>query len=227
MSNIRVWPDGLYGYYKRAKFLWRIQVKSENYDNFFTAFVFLNTCTLAMERYGISKETETFLEVSNVYFTWIFIYEMFAKIGGIGIGKYLADRMNWLDGFIVLTSIFEMVYTGIAGDSGGLSALNTLRLLRTFRVFRILRLLKSLESMKVILSVMSKSYMSFVYITLLMWLFIVIFSLLCMQLYGGYWKDDPEGIPPNNFDEFAYALFTIFQVLTMENWQSVLFVMNR
>jgi hypothetical protein len=72
---------------------------------------------------------------------------MFAKIAGIGIGKYLADRMNWLDGFIVLSSIFEMVYTGIAGDSGGLNALKTLRLLRTFRVFRILRLLRNLESM--------------------------------------------------------------------------------
>ena len=109
--------------------------------------MFLNTITLAMEKYGIEEQTKEFLEVSNIYFTWIFIYEMFAKIGGIGIGKYLADRMNWLDGFIVLTSIFEMVYTGIAGDSGGMAALKTLRLLRTFRVFRILRLLKNLESM--------------------------------------------------------------------------------
>jgi hypothetical protein len=93
---------------------------SEHYDNFFTFFVFLNTLTLAMEKYGLDAETEEFLEVTNIYFTWIFIYEMFAKIGGIGIKKYMADRMNWLDGFIVLTSIFEMVYTGIAGDSGGL-----------------------------------------------------------------------------------------------------------
>lgn len=105
---------------------------------------------------------------------------MFAKIAGIGIKKYLADTMNWLDGFIVLTSIFELIYTAIAGDSGGVSALNTLRLLRTFRVFRILRLLRNLESMQTILNVMSKSYMSFVYITMLMNLFIIIFTLLGM-----------------------------------------------
>ena len=120
LSAHRVWPTGLFGYFKRAKFLWRIQVKSEHYDNFFTLFVFLNTITLAMEKYGIDKKTEDFLEETNVWFTWIFIYEMFAKIGGIGINKYLADRMNWLDGFIVMTSIFEMVYTLVAGDSGGL-----------------------------------------------------------------------------------------------------------
>lgn len=135
---------------------------------------------------------------------------MFAKIAGIGISKYLADKMNWLDGFIVMTSIFEIIYTLIAGDSGGVSALNTLRLLRTFRVFRILRLLRNLESMQTILSVMSKSYMSFVYITMLMNLFIIIFTLLGMQLYGGYWKDDEEGLPANNFDNFLSAFFTIF-----------------
>jgi hypothetical protein len=40
---------------------------------------------------------------------------MFAKIAGIGINKYLADRMNWLDGFIVMSSLFEMVYTAAVG----------------------------------------------------------------------------------------------------------------
>ena len=50
---------------------------------------------------------------------------------------------------------------------------------------------------------------------------------LGMSTYGGYWKDDPEGIPPNNFDSFGYAFFTQFQVLTMENWQSVMFVQMR
>jgi hypothetical protein len=81
--------------------------------------------------------------------------------------------------------------------------LKALRLLRTFRVFRILRLLRNLESMQTILTVMSKSYMSFVYITLLMNLFIIIFTLLGMQIYGGYWKEDEEGLPANNFDKFG------------------------
>lgn len=57
---------------------------------------------------------------------------------------------------------------------------------------------------------MARSYMSFVYITGLMWLFIIIFTLLGIQLYGGYWKDDPEGLPANHFDTFGYAIFTVF-----------------
>lgn len=71
---------------------------------------------------------------------------MFAKIGGIGIKKYCADTMNYMDGFIVMASIVELVYGAVAADEGGLSALNLLRLLRTLRVVRIIRLLRSLES---------------------------------------------------------------------------------
>ena len=47
------------------------------YDNFFTFFVFLNTITLAMNKYGMEPELEDFLELTNMYFTYIFIYEIF------------------------------------------------------------------------------------------------------------------------------------------------------
>ena len=69
--------------------------------------------------------------------------------------------------------------------------------------------------------------MSFTYITVLMFLFIFIFTLLGMQAFTGYFKDDPLGTPSNNYDDFLIALFTIFQVLTMENWQTVLYVTMR
>lgn len=32
-----------------------------------------------------------------------------------------------------------------------------------------------------------------------------------------------DGTPKNNYDNFSIAFITVFQVLTMENWQTVLF----
>jgi hypothetical protein len=125
------------------------------------------------------------------------------------MSKYLADKMNWLDGFIVLSSIFELVFNAISGGEG-VKGLSTLRMLRAIRVFRVLRLLRQLESMQTIISVMAKSYMSFAYITALMFLFIMIFTLLGMQTFAGYWKNDPEGLPANNYDSPGFAFFTIF-----------------
>ena len=70
---------------------------------------------------------------------------------------------------------------------------------------------------------MIKSYMSFTYITGLMFLFIYIFSLLGMSIFAGILVD-PDGVTPRgNYDSFGTALITVFQVMTMENWQTVLF----
>jgi hypothetical protein len=150
----RVWPTGLAGLIKRVRSVIRLHVKSDGYDNFFTFLVLLNTVTLSMNKYGQPAEMEAFLELTNVWFTWLFIYEMFAKIFGIGIKKYVGDRMNWLDGGIVMISIFEILSPILmpAGNQN-LSGLKTIRMLRTFRVFRVIRLLRSLKSMQTILSV--------------------------------------------------------------------------
>ena len=69
---------------------------------------------------------------------------------------------------------------------------------------------------------MVKSYKSFIYITLLMFLFIYIFSLLGISMFGNQFNFD-DIVPRGNFDEFASAFITVFQVLTMENWQTVLY----
>lgn len=108
---------------------------------------------------------------------------MGSKLFAIGVVKYVNDRMNWLDGGVVILSIIEMIAEAVLSGQGGglgLSAFKTVRMLRTFRVFRIARLLRALQSMQIILGVMLRSYKSFIYITMLMFLFIFIFSLLGM-----------------------------------------------
>ena len=87
----------------------RIVVKSSLFDSSMTFAVLCNTITLSMDHYGIEKELLDFLDYLNEYFTWIFIFEMFSKIIATGIGKYCAERMNYLDGGVVILSIVEMV----------------------------------------------------------------------------------------------------------------------
>ena len=187
-------------------------VKSGFFDNFMTFAVMCNTVTLSIDHFGIQKQVTTILDTFNLYFTWIFIFEMGTKLMALGISKYSADRMNYLDGGVVMLSIFEMVSEAILkGEGGGLglSAFKTVRMLRTFRVFRIARLLRALESMQTIIGVMVRSYKSFIYITLLMFLFIFIFALLGMQTFGGMMNYE-EGVARGNYDKFLIAFITCF-----------------
>ena len=50
------------GLVKRVRFVIRLHVKSNMYDNFFTLLVLLNTVTLSLNKYGQSEEMEAFLE---------------------------------------------------------------------------------------------------------------------------------------------------------------------
>lgn len=229
LNSIRVWPTGASSLFKRARFVLRVLVKSQFFENSMTLFVLLNTVTLSLDKYNQKKETQHILDALDEVFTDIFIAEMACKLLAIGVKKYVADQMNWLDGSVVLLSIYERVYTRINDDKQvGLAAFKTMRMFRTVRVFRMIRLLRALQSMQMILRVMVNSYMQFVYITMLMFLFIFIVSLLGMSLFGGGMKHDPEGAPRGlNFDSITSSFITVFQILTMENWQIILFNMMR
>ena len=117
--------------------------------------------------------------------------------------------MNWLDGAVVMISIAEMVMMAFSGSGGNLKAFSTVRVFRTFRVLRVARLLRSLKSMKVIIGVIAASAESFVYITVLLLLFVFIFTLLGMQIFGGEF-DFPDGKPRGNYDSFAIGFLTVF-----------------
>jgi len=118
--------------------------------------------------------------------------------------------MNWLDGGIVSLSIFEMVLTAVSGGGGNLSAFKTIRVLRTLRVLRIVRLLRSLQSMQVIIGVFMRSASSFAYITMLLFVFLFIFTLLGMQVFGGQLNFPNSPKLRDNYDTFLVAFYTAF-----------------
>lgn len=43
-----------------------------------------------------------------------------------------------------------------------------------------------------------------------------------MQLFGGQFNFE-EGTPPTNFNTFPIALLTVFQILTGEDWNEVMY----
>lgn len=95
-----------------------------------------------MDRYGIDENTSDILLQANTIFTYIFLTEMCMKLVGLGVLKYLKDKMNYLDGIIVILSLVEVFL-----QNGKLSALKSIRIFRTFRVLRITRLLRAMKEM--------------------------------------------------------------------------------
>ena len=154
INAVRVWPKGFFGYVKKFRVFLKMIIKHSLFNNMLMAAVLANTAVMSLASYGISKEFAAGLDSANLFFTWFFICELVIKFTAIGVRKYFADKMNFLDFAIVSLSIMEMILTAVSGGAGGnLSAFKTIRVLSTLRVLRIARVLRSLSSMQMIISV--------------------------------------------------------------------------
>ena len=182
--------------------------------------VILNTIVLSIDHYGISSELSNALSTINTCFTYIFLVEMTVKLLAKGVRNYFKDYMNYFDAVVVVVSIIELIF--LSGEKSTLSAFRIIRVFRIFRVVRVARLFRYLQSMTLIMKVISGSLSKFIYIALLLLLFTVIYTLLGMQVFRGNFNF-PEGKPRSNFDSFHNSFISTFQVLSIENWQSILY----
>ena len=155
INAVRVWPQGCYNYVKKSRVLLKRFTVTSLFENFMTLSVLINTIGMAMDSYDIDPKTESDLEFMNEVFTWIFIVELVLKLMARGPKKYAAERMNLLDGAVVILSVIEMIIQAMGGGkgAGNLQAFRTVRVFRTFRVLRVTRILRSLKSMAMIIGV--------------------------------------------------------------------------
>lgn len=149
------------------------------------------------------------LEIANRMFVCLFSFEMLLKMYSLGVTGYFVSNFNRFDCFVVVASIIEFVLIYIQFMPPlGISVLRCVRLLRVFKVTRYWMALRNLVAS------LLNSMKSIASLLLLLFLFIVIFALLGMQMFGGKFDRifEVEEKPRNNFDSFWGALITVFQV---------------
>lgn len=194
-------------------------VKSQAFYWIVIVLVFLNTITLASEHHHQPKWLDHFQEQANIFFVALFTMEMFLKMYSLGFQGYFVSLFNRFDCFVVISSILEMVllYTDVMPPLG-VSVLRCVRLLRIFKVT------KYWTSLCNLVASLINSVRSIASLLLLLFLFIVIFALLGMQVFGGRFNyKELEEKPRHNFDTFVQALLTVFQILTGEDWNEVMY----
>ncbi|XP_024081994.1 voltage-dependent calcium channel type A subunit alpha-1 isoform X1 [Cimex lectularius] len=201
---------------KRFRFWIRHVVKAQWFYWFVIVLVFFNTVCVAVEHYGQPKYLTKFLYYAEYAFLGLFMMEMLVKMYALGARIYFESAFNRFDCVVICGSIFEVVWSEVKSGSFGLSVLRALRLLRIFKVTKYWSSLRNL-----VISLLN-SMRSIISLLFLLFLFILIFALLGMQLFGGQFNF-PEGTPPTNFNTFPIALLTVFQILTGEDWNEVMY----
>eukprot|EP01043_Picozoa_sp_COSAG02_P051914 COSAG02_NODE_5524_length_4259_cov_10.745296_2_plen_537_part_00 len=126
------------------------------------------------------------------------------------------DSFNLFDSFIVVTGLIEL-----AGNANSVSAF---RVLRMFRLLRMIRLIAFMKPLRAIFRVIVVTTSGILYIGLLVSLFMFIFAVCGMQLFGGKFEFEHQDEPVLwHFDTFPIAFMTCFQILNYDAWDGVMF----
>ncbi|XP_026077315.1 voltage-dependent P/Q-type calcium channel subunit alpha-1A-like isoform X21 [Carassius auratus] len=202
---------------RRLRFFIRKIVKTQAFYWTVLSLVGLNTLCVAVVHYDQPELLSDFLYYAEFIFLGLFMSEMLIKMYGLGTRPYFHSSFNCFDCAVIVGSIFEVLWAMVKpGTSFGISVLRALRLLR---IFKVTKYWASLRNLVVSLLNSMKSIISLLF---LLFLFIVVFALLGMQLFGGQFNFE-QGTPPTNFDTFPAAIMTVFQILTGEDWNVVMY----
>jgi hypothetical protein len=159
---------------------------------------------------------------------------MVIKLIGLGTVEYAEDSFNLFDCTVVMISLIENIIDWVGIDFGGGGAISALRAIRLLRVFKLAR---SWTSFRELLAKIIITLKDITNISVLMLLFMLIFSLVGSEMYGFkvMYNDedlskvvDPKtfvgGVyPRQNFNTLYEGLTTIFIVFIGEDWNSVMY----
>ena len=207
------------------------------------SMILINVLVLAMDRYPEHLVESSVGDVLNYVFNIVFLLECVILHLALGPLVYWQDNAMAFDGVIVILSVVDILNDlGSGAESGG----SAITALRAFRMLRIFKLAKKFPSMKILLSAGVKTLMSMGDFVALLFLILCVFALMAQSFFGGTFMFDPDTgslvpqdeyrsrcpmgdgdkpvcVPRAHFDTFLWSFITIFQILTGENWNTVMY----
>lgn len=197
--------------FRRWSFRWmqslsRSVYSRENVQYFFAFLIAFNFLVTISDAQLAATKTDSDLRIFNAFewfFAAIFTVELVWNMFSHWLVPFWVSGWNIFDFVIILICWLALTLSNLPGIA-------VLRLLRAFRVFRLFRRIPTLKGIvEAILASLPAVGNAFVILGILMG----IWSILGVEFFGAY--DDGE------FGNFAKAMFTMWQILFLDNAGSV------
>ncbi len=171
-------------------------VLSRPFQRAVTGLILLNAVTLGLETWdSLMAEYGAVLHALDQLLLWVFTAELVLRFAAFR-GRFLRDPWGLFDLFVV----------GIAW----LPAAGPLAVLRALRVLRVLRLVSVVPSLRLVVEAMLAALPGMGSIIALMLLLFYVFAVMATKLYAE--------VLPEKFGTLGDSFFTLFQLMTMEDW---------
>ncbi|XP_035992654.1 voltage-dependent T-type calcium channel subunit alpha-1I-like isoform X2 [Fundulus heteroclitus] len=196
-------------------------VTGQIFNRVIMAAIFLNILCMAVEHHNQPLLMTMALQICNTVFAALFVLEMILKQLAFR-WAYFEDWSNVFDFAIVIISLWEL---GAQSDS-------KLSVIRAFRALRLGKLVHFLPYLQRQLLVLKRTMVEAAMLCWLLFFGIYLFGILGMHLFGCKIESSGPDFSSNiddmvdnrkNFDTLLWSMVTVFQVLTQEDWNFVLY----
>eukprot|EP00759_Apiculatamorpha_spiralis_P035734 PhF_6_TR36315/c0_g1_i1/m.53109/K04857/CACNA1S; voltage-dependent calcium channel L type alpha-1S len=187
-------------------------VQHHVYEKVIMTFTVFSVVCLSIDHYNIDPELDRSLDIINIIFTAIFACDVLSKIVAYGWVCF-KDKFTIADALIVVAAIPDIFFS----TSTGLVAF------RAFRLIRVFRLARRWVSLQILLRMLLSAMKSALYLSILVFLFLYIFTILGMQLFGDGFPDEAR----TRFSNIWESAITCFVILTGDSWcRTMKYAMN-
>ncbi|MCI5047225.1 MAG: ion transporter [Aquisalinus sp.] len=174
-------------------------LESRLFQNTILLLIVMNAVTLGMETIpAIRSDHATVLYRADLVFLTIFIIELGLRIYAYR-RQFFRNGWNIFDFIIISMSVLALPHAFSA--------------FRAFRVLRVLHLVTVMPRMRVVVSALLDSIPGIMSVGVVLVLILYVFAVIAANLYG---LEHPE-----LFEDVFAAMYTLFQVMTLEGWPDV------
>lgn len=181
-------------------------VENPKFQSTMIALIVANSALMGLATYSIVWEHETrekIFEMLDTIFLLIFTGELALQFLHYGFFELFRDGWLTFDVWVIVSSW----------------AFSSLQVIRAFRIVRAARLFTKIGELKDLVNALLGVIPKLFAISLLMMLAFYIFGVLFTQLFRTAYAD---GVTDRDyFSSLHQTLFTLFQLMTLENWSSV------
>jgi len=184
-----------------------------------------NTMLMAVEVYPELETPEMqpwrdFKEGINILFALIFTVEAGLKIFAYR-RSYFKDNWNRFDFTCVIATLIGII---LKYSNSGINISSLASVIRIFRIARLFRLLKfkPLRPMNKLFASLAVSMVKLASVGVVAGLFLVLFSILGMNLFGMASQEEDTLNGHGNFKNFWVSFMTLFRASTGEAWNEIM-----
>jgi voltage-gated sodium channel len=196
-------------------------IKTNTFNAVILSLIVLNGLFIGIQTYDWAPD---WLHYVQLVILFVFMIEVILRwYGRKSTKEYFKDGWNYFDVTIVVLGVIPEVADIIFAHQEGEGQSSVWATLRVLRIIQLSRSVRAVRDLRVLIMVLVKSIRSLSYIGILFLLIMYVYAIIGVTLFKNHEYDSSEhlrltGSNPDPYGDIGEAFFTLFRILTGEDW---------